>query len=332
MSDLSTTYLGLSLRTPLVASPSPLTGRIASLQRLEEAGAAAVVLPSLFGEELEQESMHLHERLEAGADSFPEARTFFPAMDFDELGPERHVKLVEEAVARLSVPVIASVNARSLGTWLHYARLMADAGASAVELNMYAVAADPHRDALDLEDDWVEMVREICAAIDVPVAVKLGPHFTSLANFAARVVAAGAAGLVLFNRFYQPDLDLDTLHLESRVELSDSRDLRLPLRWIGILRPQLRHTYLALTSGVHTPDDAAKALLAGADVVMMTSALLRNGPEHLSWVEAGLTRWMVERDYTSVAQLRGSVSRHGARDPSAYERANYVKLLASYPT
>lgn len=330
MSDLTTTYLGLPLRSPLVASAGPLTGRVDSLVRLEQAGAAAVVLPSLFEEELVGESLRLHERLEAGADSFPEAAGFFPAMDFDDLGPERHVRLVEEAKARLEIPVIASVNAASPGTWLHYARLMSDAGADAIELNLYVVAADPRRDALDLEDEWVEMVREVCAAVDVPVAVKLGPQFTALAHFAGRVVAEGASGLVLFNRFYQPDLDLDTLQLQSRVELSDSRDLRLPLRWIGILRPQLRRAFLALSSGVHTPDDAAKALLAGADVVCLTSALLRNGPEHLSWVEAGLTRWMVERDYTSVAQLRGSVARHTARDASAYERANYVKVLASY--
>jgi dihydroorotate dehydrogenase (fumarate) len=330
MSDLATDYLGLSLRTPLVASPSPLTGRVDSLVRLEEAGAAAVVLPSLFEEELVGESMALHEQLESHTHSFAEAVDFFPAMDFEDLGPDRHVRLVEEAKARLEIPVIASVNAQSPGTWLHYARLMSDAGADAVEINLYAVAADPHRDAMDLEDEWVEMVREVCAAVDVPVAVKLGPQFTALANFVGRVVDAGASGLVLFNRFYQPDLDLETLDLQSRVDLSDSRDLRLPLRWIGLLRPQLKQTYLALTSGVHTSDDAAKALLAGADVVMMTSALLRNGPEHLSWVEAGLTRWMVEREYSSVSQLRGSVSRHGARDPSAYERANYVKVLASY--
>lgn len=330
MTDLRTSYLGLSLHSPLVASASPLTGRIESLLALEQAGAAAVVLPSLFEEEAEEESMRLHERLETGAHSFPEASDFFPALEFDDIGPHRHVKLVAAAKDALSVPVIASVNGITPGGWVQYAQLMVDAGADAIELNLYAVAADPWRSSSSVESSYLEVVRLVRGAVEVPLAVKLSPYLSATAHFARRVVEAGADGLVLFNRFYQPDIDLDTLDVLPRVELSDSRELRLPLRWIAILRPQLPTTSLAATTGVHSGRDAAKALLVGADVVMMTSALLRHGPAYLSRVQAELIAWLVERDYESVGQLRGSVSRHGATDPTGFERANYLRTLASY--
>jgi len=327
---METTYLGLRLRSPLVASASPLTGRLSSLLALERAGAAAVVLPSLFEEEVEDESMRLHERLEAGANSFPEAGDFFPSLEFDDIGPQRHVKLAAAARDALSVPVIASVNGTTPGGWVRYAQLMADAGADAIELNLYSVAADPWRGCASVELSYLEVVQLVRGAIEVPLAVKLSPFLSATAHFARRVVEAGADGLVLFNRFYQPDIDLDSLDVLPRVELSDPRELRLPLRWLAILRPQLPSTSLAATSGVHSGLDAAKALLVGADVVMMTSALLRHGPSHLTRVEAELVAWLAEREYESVGQLRGSVSHHAATDPTGFERANYLRTLASY--
>lgn len=328
--ELDTTYLGLRLRSPLVASASPLTGRLASLRALERAGAAAVVLPSLFEEEVEEESMRLHQRLEQGADSFPEASDFFPELEYDGYGPQKHVKLVAAAKDMLRIPVIASVNGVTPGGWVQYAQLMADAGADAIELNLYSVAADPWRGASSVEAGYLEVVRLVRGAVDVPLAVKISPFLSATAHFARRVVEAGADGLVLFNRFYQPDIDLDTLDVLPRVELSDSRELRLPLRWLGILRPHLPATSLAATTGVHTAEDAAKALLVGADVVMMTSALLRHGPEHLARVRDGLVSWLAGREYASVAQLRGSVSHRAATDPTGFERANYLRTLASY--
>jgi dihydroorotate dehydrogenase (fumarate) len=330
MIDLRTTYLGLSLRSPLVASASPLTGQLDSLLALEQAGAAAVVLPSLFEEEIEYDSMLLHERLETGALSFPEAADFFPTVEFDNVGPQEHVKLVATAKDHLRVPVIASINGTTPGGWTYHSSLMAEAGADAIELNLYAVAADPRRGAAEVESGYLEVVRRVRAAIEVPLAVKLSPYLSSTAHFARRVVEAGADGLVLFNRFYQPDIDLETLDVLPRVELSDSRELRLPLRWLAILRPQLPTTSLAATTGVHSGLDAAKALLVGADVVMMTSALLRNGPAHLAKVESELVGWLTERDYVSVAQARGSVSHRNATDPAGFERANYLRTLASY--
>jgi dihydroorotate dehydrogenase (fumarate) len=330
MTDLETSYLGLRLRSPLVASASPLTGRLSGLVELEQAGAAAVVLPSLFEEEVEEESMRLHDRLETGANSFPEAGDFFPTLEYDGMGPYKHVKLVGAAKDLLKIPVIASINGITPGGWVQYAQLMVDAGADAIELNLYSVAADPWRGASSVEDGYLEVVRLVRGAIEVPLAVKLSPFLSATAHFARRVVEAGADGLVLFNRFYQPDIDLETLDVLPRVELSDSRELRLPLRWLAILRPQLPGTSLAATTGVHSGHDAAKALLVGADVVMMTSALLRHGPAHLARVEADLVAWLTEREYASVGQLRGSVSRRGATDPTGFERANYLRTLASY--
>jgi len=330
VTDLSTTYLGLKLRTPLVASASPLTGHLDSLLALEEAGAAAVVLPSLFEEEVENESMDLHDQLETGALSFPEATDFFPVLEFGAIGPEGHVKLAMAAKEQLHVPVIASVNGTTRGGWVRYARTMADAGADAIELNLYAIAADFRRSGAEVEAGYLEVVRDVRAAIDVPLAVKLSPFFSSTANFLRRVVEAGADGLVLFNRFYQPDIDLETLDVLPRVSLSDPHELRLPLRWLAILRPLLPDTSLAATTGVHSGRDAVKALLVGADVAMTTSALLRHGPAHLGRMEAELARWLDEREYTSVDQLRGSVSHRGAADPTGFERANYLRTLASY--
>jgi dihydroorotate dehydrogenase (fumarate) len=328
--DLHTRYLGLELTGPLIASASPLTGRLDTLLRLEEAGVSAVVLPSLFEEEVVAEEMSLHESLEQGTGSFAESLDFFPELPMHELGTDRHLRLLEEAKQRLTVPVIASVNAVHPGSWQRYAEQMVDAGADAIELNLYALATDPDRTAANVEAAYLEVVAAVRAAVRVPLAVKLSPYLSSTAHFAARVVEAGADGLVLFNRFYQPDLDLVTFGVSRALELSTSADLRLPMRWIAVLRPQLPRTSLAATSGIHTATDVAKALLVGADVACTTSSVLRNGPGHVRTMLEGLTGWLTENLYDSVDQLRGSASAAGVPDPGAYERAQYVQLLTDY--
>jgi dihydroorotate dehydrogenase (fumarate) len=330
MTALQSTYLGLELATPLVASPSPATGKLDTLLQLEDAGVGAVVLPSLFEEEVESEAITFHERREAGSGVSGEAMDYFPDVDLDHLGLERHVLLVEQAVERLEIPVIASVNGRSAGGWVRYAQDLVSAGARAIELNMYDVAVDPELTSADVERGYLDLVRAVCDAVDVPVAVKLSPYFASFSNFAAEVVAAGADGLVLFNRFYQPDLDLETLDVTPRLELSRPGELRLPLRWIAILRPRLPGTSLALTSGVASGADVAKGLLAGADVVMTASEMLRQGPQRAAGILSELTTWMAAGEYESVSQLRGSVAQHAVRDPGAYERAQYQRVLASW--
>lgn len=330
MSALESTYLGMALRSPLVASPSPTTGKLDTLLQLDDAGVGAVVLPSLFEEEVDREAVTLNERLEAGSGVFGEASDYFPDIDLDHLGLERHIMLVEEASRRLSVPVIASVNGRSSGGWVRYACDLVEAGARAIELNMYDVAVDPDRTAADVETAYLDLVRAVVDAVEVPVAVKLSPYFSSFANFAARVVEAGADGLVLFNRFYQPDLDLETLDVTAKLELSRPGELRLPLRWIAILRPQLTGTSLALTSGVAAGTDVVKGLLAGADVVMSTSEILRQGPARAKALLTEVAVWMDEHDYESVDQLRGSVAQHAVPDPGAYERAQYQRVLSSW--
>jgi dihydroorotate dehydrogenase (fumarate) len=329
--DLRTRYLGLELRSPIVASSSPLTGDPASAKALEAAGAAAVVLPSLFEEEILNEEIELNRALEAGSEQFAEALGYFPHIDtFKGIG-DQYLARLEKTRKDLSIPVIASLNAATTGGWVRYARLMQEAGADALELNLYHVAADPSMTAVDREDTDLELIAAVRAAVSIPLAVKLGPSYSALANFAGRAVAAGAAGLVLFNRFYQPDLDLDTFDVVNKVALSHPTELRLPLRWIAILRPQLgAGVGLAATSGVHSGSDAIKGLLVGADVVMMASAVLRNGPDHVRTVENELVAWMTEREYESVNQMRGSASAATVENPTAFERANYVATLHSW--
>ncbi len=330
MTALATSYLGLPVSSPVVASAGPLTGTVDSLVRLQDAGVGAVVLPSLFEEEIVAEELSLNAALDLGRESQAEAIDYFPQTDFYDLGPDRHVRLVEQAKQRLSVPVVASVNAARLGSWSQYARMMAEAGADAVELNLYALAADASRSAADVEAGYLDVIREVKSTIGVPLAVKLSPYFSSLSHFAAAAVQAGADGLVLFNRFYSPDLDLASLAVAPKLELSRPYELRLPLRWLAILRPQLPVTALAASSGVHSAADVAKALLVGADVACMTSALLREGPDHVATVLKDLRSWLADNDYTSVDQLRGSASSAGVPDPAAFERSNYVKVLSSY--
>jgi dihydroorotate dehydrogenase (fumarate) len=316
-----------------VASAGPHTGDPLIVERLEAAGVGAAVLPSLFEEEIVHEELELNRAFEAGTEQFGEALDYFPAAPRLETATDKYLSLIERTKAAVSIPIIASLNGTSTGGWVRYARLLEEAGANAIELNLYRVTADPDRSASEIEDDDVSLVASVRAAIGLPLAVKLSPYYTSTANFARRLVHAGAAGLVLFNRFYQPDVDVETLDVVPRVELSQSWELRLPLRWIAILRSLLGpSTSLAATSGVHTGDDVIKALLVGADVAMMTSALLRNGALHVRTVIDRLCSWLTEHEYESVAQLRGSVSQAATPDPSAFERANYMKTLHSWAT
>jgi dihydroorotate dehydrogenase (fumarate) len=327
--DLSTTYLGLRLRSPIVASAGPLTGDAASWQALEDAGAGAIVLPSLFEEQIEQEGFAIDATLALGADSSAESSNYLPGLDDHDDGVAWHLGLVEVARDRLSIPVIASLNGTSSGGWVHYARSLESAGAHAIELNIYDVVVDPRDNSSDVEQRYIDLIEDVRAEVSVPIAVKLGPWFTSLPHFAAALEAAGVDGLVLFNRFYQPDIDLDTLDVTPRLELSTSADARLPLHWIGILRG-LVSCSLAGTSGVHEGADALKLLLVGADVAMTTSALLQHGPQHIATMLAWIDEWMTTREYESVDQLKGSVSRRNIAEPEKYERANYYHVLHSW--
>ncbi len=331
MVDLATRYLGLDLRSPIVASASPLNGKPESAKLVEDAGAGAIVLPSLFEEEIVHQEVQLTRALEKGDGAFAEALGYFPEIDtYADVG-DSYLDRLETIKMRSEVPVIASLNATAPGKWATYARWLADAGADAVELNLYRLAADPSVPGSAVEDVDIETVAAVREAIDLPLAVKLSPYYSATANFAARIVAAGADGLVLFNHFYQPDLDLETLDVSPRLELSRQWELRLPLRWIAILRPQLgKAVSLAATSGITEGTDVVKALMVGSDVAMMTSAVLRNGPEHIRKVERELRSWLEEHEYESVTQLRGSATSATSSDPSAFERNNYVATLHSW--
>jgi len=288
-------------------------------------------MPSLFEEDVVLEELQLAAALEAGSHQNAEASSYFPALPELATAGDRYLRTLERLKAQATVPVIASLNATSSGAWIRYAPLLESAGADAIELNLYHLAADPSLTAEDVEARDVTVVSDVCASISVPVAVKLSPYYSAMANLARRVIAAGAAGLVLFNRFYQPDLDVETRDVLARVDLSRSSDLRLPLRWIALLRPQLdAGVSLAATSGIHDGSDVVKALMVGADVAMLTSALLAHGPQHLCTVEAELRSWLDAHEYESVSQLRGSVSHATAEDPAAFERANYVATLRSW--
>ena len=327
--DLSTTYLGLQLRSPLVASSGPLTARIDSLRALEQAGVAAVVLPSLFEEQIEHEDIQAARLGDLGSDSNPEATSYFPDLADYESVADRYLRHVEQAKKALSIPVVASLNGETAGGWVRYARLLELAGADALELNLYGIAADLDVTGREVEEDQVELVALVKASLSIPLAVKIGPHYSALGNQAARIIDAGADGLVLFNRFYQPDIDPKTRKVAPTLELSSSAELRLPLRWTAILSGRVEAS-LAVTTGVHTGADVARCLLAGADVAMMTSALLVNGPGHVAAVERELVAWAAESGFDSVAQLKGSVSQRNVADPSAFERANYMSALIGF--
>jgi dihydroorotate dehydrogenase (fumarate) len=329
--DLRTRYLGLDLSSPLVASAGPLTGDPAAVTTMQDAGAGAVVMPSLFEEEILHEELEVAGALELGAGAHQEATDYFPALHEFRSVADRYLDAVEATVAAVEIPVIASLNASAAGAWAGYAELLENAGAAAVELNLYRVAADPLHSAVEVEAEDLHAIAAAASRLSVPLAVKLSPYYSSFANFAVRALDAGADGLVLFNRFYQPDVDTERVELVTHVELSNPAELRLPLRWIGILRGQLGPgPGLAATSGVHSGLDAAKALLVGADVAMATSALLRHGPSYFATMTGELLAWMAEHEYESVDQLRGSMAQDRAADPSSFERANYVRTLHSW--
>jgi dihydroorotate dehydrogenase (fumarate) len=329
MPDLSTNYLGLKLANPLVASASPLSKKVDSVKQLEDAGISAVVMYSLFEEQIMHESNALDYFLSRGTESFPEALTYFPEMESYNIGPDSYVELISKLKKSVSIPVIGSLNGISSGGWVEYARKIEQAGADALELNIYYIPTDTSIDSTELENAQVELVSDIKKHLEIPLSVKLSPYYTALPNFAARLVKAGANGLVLFNRFYQPDIDTETLEVNPGLVLSNSYDLRLPLRWIAILYGSLKAD-LALTSGVHNEQDVIKAMMAGANVVEIASELIANGASAATKILEGLEAWMNEFEYKSIHQMRGSMSQQAVAEPAAFERANYMKALQTY--
>ena len=328
--DLSTSYLGLTLKNPLVASSSPLSSSVAGVRELEDAGVAAVVLPSLFEEEIVVSSRHLDDYLTSGADSYAEALSYVPEMEQFGVGPDRYLELVAGAKQAVDVPVIASLNGVSREGWTQYAALLEEAGADAIELNVYYLPTDPSVSGADVEQRHLDILRQVTAQITVPVAVKLSPYFSAVANMAERLAQAGATGLVLFNRFYQPDIDLEELEAVSHLVLSSSWEMLLPLRWVAILFGRVA-VDLAVTGGVHTHEDVLKAMMVGARVTMLASKLLADGADSVAPLLAQLGRWMEEHEYDSIARMQGSMSLRRVADPAAFTRSNYLRMLHSWP-
>lgn len=329
MIDLTTSYLGLSLKNPLVASASPLSKQLDSARQLEDSGVSAIVMYSLFEEQIIQDSFKLDRDLDRGPYSSAEAFRYFPDYGMYSIGPEsylQHLRRVKEAV---SIPVIGSLNGVSSGGWVEYAQKIEQAGADALELNLYDLATDVSLTSAELEEQHIRLVQDVSKEIKIPLAVKISPFYTALPNFASRLVEAGASGLVLFNRFYQPDFDLELLEVVPNLVLSNSHELRLPLRWIAILYGRVK-TDFALTSGVHSAEDLIKSVMAGASVAMTASALLKNGVGAASEILDGMVAWMEEREYESVEQMKGSMSQQAVAEPGLFERANYMKVLSSY--
>lgn len=328
--DLTTTYLGKTLRSPLVVSASPLSEDIDNIRRMEDAGAGAVVLYSLFEEQLALEQYELNYHMTQHTDSFAEALTYFPEPEEFHVGPEGYLEHIRRAKAAVNIPIIASLNGTSLDGWTDYAKLIEQAGADALELNLYSVEMDMSVSGALVEQRDLHIVETVKGAINIPVAVKLSPFFSNMSHIAKRFDEAGADALVLFNRFYQPDINLETLDVYPHVLLSTSYDMRLPLRWIAILFDRIEAD-LAATSGVHQMEDVIKMLMAGANVTMMASALMRHGINHLRTVEAGLRQWMEEREYESIQQMRGSMSYRRSGESPAFERAQYMRAVSSLP-
>ncbi len=327
--DLSTNYLGLRLRSPLVVSACPLTQKLDVLKWLEEVGAAAAVMPSLFEEQIEHEDIQMSAVQDSGTERFAESLTYFPELADYRTGPESYLDKITQAKKAVSIPIIGSLNGTSEGGWLRYAKQIEDAGADALELNIYYVATDVQMSSQDVESRYLDLVAAVKQSVSIPLAVKIGPYFSALANMARRLTEAGADGLVMFNRFIQPDIDLDELEMSSQLELSSPDELLVPLRWTAILRGQISAS-LAVTSGIHDGDGLLKALLAGADVGMVASSLYLNGPDHVGTILHGLRDWMQRKEYTSVEQLKGSMSRENCPDPAAFQRGNYMKALTSF--
>ena len=329
MMDLSTSYLGLALKNPLVVSPSPLCQELGNIRQMEDAGASAVVLHSLFEEQLTLESQDLDRFLTSGTESFAESLSYFPDMGQYNLGPEGYLEHIRKAKAAVKIPIIGSLNGISTGGWISFAKKIEQAGADALELNVYYIATDPEMSGAQVEQMYADLVRDVRASVKLPVAVKVGPYFSSMASMARRLDQAGANALVLFNRFYQPDFDLEKLEVVPNLNLSRSEELRLRLCWVAILFGRIKAD-MAVTGGVHTAEDVIKSMMAGARVAMMTSALLRNGVGHIATVLDGIRAWMEQYEYTSIRQMQGSMSQKSVAEPAAFVRANYMKVLSSY--
>ncbi|OIO07085.1 MAG: dihydroorotate dehydrogenase [Elusimicrobia bacterium CG1_02_63_36] len=326
--DLKTRYLGLNLKNPVVPSASPMTEELDGLKRLEDAGAAAVVLPSLFEEQIESEARSLHHYLESGSESSPEAMTYLPDIEF-HAGPDDYLEKVRRAKDALSIPVIASLNGSTPGGWTDYASKIEQAGADALELNLYRICGDARVSGGAVEADAVAAAAQVRGGIKIPLAVKIAPYYSSVGHIAAQFVEAGANGLVLFNRFYQADIDLETLEVRPNLVLSTAQAIRLPLTWIALLHKRV-NVSLAASSGIRDHHDVLKVVMAGADVAMMAAELLRRGPGHIATVLAGLTAWMEKREYASIRQMHGSMSQISSPDPTAFERAQYIKTVTGY--
>jgi dihydroorotate dehydrogenase (fumarate) len=329
--DLTTTYLGLTLRTPLVPSASPLSEEIDTIRRLEDSGASAIVLYSLFEEQLRQDRFELHQHMEAGTFSYAEALTYFPEPDQFHLGPDEYLKHISKAKEAVDMPVIASLNGSSVGGWTSYAKAIQQAGADALELNIYYIPTELDVTSAQIEQTYLDILKAVKSEVTIPVAVKLSPFFTNFANMAKRLDESGANGLVLFNRFYQPDIELESLEVVPNILLSTPMAMRVPLRWIAILYDKLNCS-LAATSGIHRASDALKMLMAGADVTMLCSVLIRHGVKQIGVIERDMVAWMEEHEYESVEQLKGSLSQKNCENPSAFERAQYMRAISRMPT
>jgi dihydroorotate dehydrogenase (fumarate) len=327
--DLSTTYVGLKLKNPLVASSSPMCEDLGSVRRMEDAGAAAIVLQSLFEEQIEVESGELDRFLGDAAERSPEAFSHFPELTHRVEGPDAYLEHIQKCKRAVKIPIIASLNGTTPGGWIRYARQMADAGADALELNIYYIPVDPDVTGEQVEQQYVDLVKALKAEVRIPLAVKLGPYFSAMANVARKLDAAGADALVLFNRFYQPDYDLEELEVVPNLILSNSHELLLRLHWIAVLYGTVKAD-LALTGGVHSATDVVKAMMSGAKVAMLTSALLKRGVSYLDTIITELLLWMGDHDYDSIRQMQGSMSRNAVPQPRAFERVNYMKVLSSY--
>ncbi len=327
--DFTTNYMGLTLKSPFVPSSGPYSEKVENLKHMEDNGAAAVVLHSIFEEQIRHEELELVHHLEKGNESFAESLSYFPELGHYKLGPEEYLTHISRCKKELGIPVIASLNGLTTGGWTSYAAKIEQAGADALECNIYFLATDPEESGAAVEQRYLEIARAVKEQVKIPVAIKLSPHFSSIAWMAKRLDEVGVDGLALFNRFYQPDIDLEELEVVPNLVLSSSWESRMVMRWIAVLHGRVRAS-LAATSGVHRPEDAIKLIMAGADVVHLCSTLLLNGPQAMRGIETGMRRWMEERDYESLAQMRGSMSQRNCPNPAAFERANYMKMLASH--
>lgn len=327
--DLSTTYLGMNLKNPLVVSPSPLCDNIDNIRKMEDSGAAAVVLHSLFEEQLTHESNYLNQNLMQGAESFAEALTYFPEVGEYRMGPEGYLEHLSKAKEAVDIPIIGSLNGVSEGGWTDYAKSMEEAGADAIELNVYFIPTDPEMTGVHVREMTENLLQSVKKIVSIPVSVKLSHYFSAVPYVAKRLVDEGAQGLVMFNRFYQPDFDLEKLEVVRDLNLSNPNELRVRLRWVAILYGRIEAD-MAITGGVHSAEDVIKSMMAGAKVAMTTSSLLKYGIGHLKALEEGVTHWMEEHEYESIEMMQGSMSQKSVDNPAAFERANYIEIISSY--